>query len=143
MNNDTVGLLTGGFFLFFVVAVLIGIIVLAIVLVRKSSDRAKESEQNIAKMIANIPSDKQIVYMMQLNSAKKNPTVAVLLALFLGGIGIHKFYMNKVGLGILYLVFCWTYIPGIVALIEAFIIAGQVAEYNEQKAREILMMMGV
>ncbi|MDR2090419.1 MAG: TM2 domain-containing protein [Clostridiales bacterium] len=51
-----------------------------------------------------------------------NKVAYVLLALFLGGIGAHKFYQGKIGLGILYLLFCWTYIPGIVALIE-FIIA--------------------
>lgn len=48
----------------------------------------------------------------------KNKTVAGLLGIFLGGLGIHKFYMGKIGLGILYLLFCWTYIPGIVGFIE-------------------------
>lgn len=49
----------------------------------------------------------------------KNKIVAVLLAFFLGGIGIHKFYLGNKGKGILYLIFCWTYIPGILAFIEA------------------------
>jgi len=49
---------------------------------------------------------------------KPNRTIAILLALFLGGIGAHKFYMGKPGLGVLYVVFCWTYIPAIVALVE-------------------------
>lgn len=48
----------------------------------------------------------------------KNKTVAGLLALFLGGFGIHKFYLGKLN-GILYLIFCWTFIPSIIALIEA------------------------
>jgi TM2 domain-containing membrane protein YozV len=47
-----------------------------------------------------------------------NRTVAILLALFLGGLGAHKFYMGKPALGILYLLFCWTGIPSIIALIE-------------------------
>ena len=46
---------------------------------------------------------------------------AVLLAFFLGGIGAHKFYLGRVGQGILYLLFCWTFIPGIIALIEFII----------------------
>ena len=120
-----------------------GIIVLAVVLVKKSNQRAQDSERNIAMMIRNIPSEKQMVYLMQFNSVKKNPTTSVLLALFLGGLGAHKFYLNKTGLGVLYLLFCWTYIPAFIALIEAFLIAGQTADYNEQKAREILMMFGV
>ena len=49
---------------------------------------------------------------------KPNRTMAILLALFFGGFGAHKFYMGKPALGILYLLFCWTGIPGIVALIE-------------------------
>ena len=43
------------------------------------------------------------------------------LALFLGGIGVHKFYAGQIGTGICYLLFCWTFIPGIIAFIEAII----------------------
>jgi TM2 domain-containing membrane protein YozV len=35
----------------------------------------------------------------------KNKVVAGLLAIFVGGLGIHKFYLGKVGQGILYLLF--------------------------------------
>ena len=48
----------------------------------------------------------------------KSRIAAALLAFFLGGIGIHKFYLGQVGRGILYLLFCWTLIPGIIALVE-------------------------
>lgn len=51
----------------------------------------------------------------------KSKVCAGLLGLFLGGIGIHKFYLGKVGMGILYLCFCWTYIPAIVGFIEGII----------------------
>jgi TM2 domain-containing membrane protein YozV len=51
----------------------------------------------------------------------KNKVTAGLLALFLGGLGVHKFYLGQTGLGILYLVFCWTGIPAIIALIEGII----------------------
>jgi hypothetical protein len=46
---------------------------------------------------------------------------AGLFALFLGGIGIHKFYLGRVGWGVVYLLFCWTLIPAIVALVEGII----------------------
>ena len=49
---------------------------------------------------------------------RKDKTTAGLLAILLGGIGAHKFYLGKTGQGILYLIFCWTYIPGIIGLIE-------------------------
>ncbi len=48
----------------------------------------------------------------------KNKTTAGILAIFLGGIGVHKFYLGRWGWGILYLLFFWTYIPGIIGLIE-------------------------
>lgn len=49
---------------------------------------------------------------------KKNRTVAILLSLFLGGIGAHRFYLEQPGIGIIYFLFCWTFIPAIIAFIE-------------------------
>lgn len=51
----------------------------------------------------------------------KNRVTAALLAFFLGGIGAHKFYLGSVGWGIVYLVFCWTFIPALAAFIEFII----------------------
>ena len=48
----------------------------------------------------------------------KNKIVAGLLAIFLGGIGAHKFYLGKWFQGLIYLAFCWTGIPAIVAFLE-------------------------
>jgi TM2 domain-containing membrane protein YozV len=39
----------------------------------------------------------------------------------LGGFGVHKFYLNKAGLGVLYILFSWTFVPSIIALIEGII----------------------
>ncbi|MHA1792887.1 MAG: NINE protein [Promethearchaeota archaeon] len=50
-----------------------------------------------------------------------NKIVAGLLAIFLGGLGIHKFYLGKIGEGILYIIFCWTIIPSIIGFIEGII----------------------
>lgn len=48
----------------------------------------------------------------------KNKIAAALLAFFLGAFGIHKFYLGQIGLGIVYFLFCWTFIPAIIAFIE-------------------------
>lgn len=53
----------------------------------------------------------------------KDKNVAAILALFLGGIGIHKFYLGRSGWGILYLLFAWTMIPAFAALIEFIVLA--------------------
>jgi TM2 domain-containing membrane protein YozV len=50
---------------------------------------------------------------------RKSRGVAIFLALVFGGLGAHKFYLERPGLGLLYLLFCWTLVPSIVALIEA------------------------
>ena len=47
-----------------------------------------------------------------------NKVVYALLALFLGGLGAHKFYSGKTFQGILYFVFSWTFIPSFIAFIE-------------------------
>jgi len=52
---------------------------------------------------------------------QKSRTTAGLLALFLGGFGAHHFYLGHTGLGILYLLFFWTFIPAMVAFIEALV----------------------
>ncbi len=49
---------------------------------------------------------------------KKNRVTAALLGIFLGGFGAHKFYLGQTVLGLLYFVFSWTYVPGILGLIE-------------------------
>lgn len=56
---------------------------------------------------------------------KVNKSVYVLLALFLGGVGAHKFYSGKTGLGLLYLLFGWTFIPMLIGVIEALIALGK------------------
>ena len=54
------------------------------------------------------------------------------LCLFLGGIGAHKFYAGKWIMGILYLLFCWTYVPTIIALIDFLIAAFQRSDESGQ-----------
>ncbi|BAM99085.1 hypothetical protein [Bacillus phage PM1] len=51
----------------------------------------------------------------------KNKITAALLAFFFGGFGVHKFYLNQ-GRGIWYLIFCWTFIPAVIAFIEFIIL---------------------
>lgn len=45
-----------------------------------------------------------------------------MLALFLGGLGIHWFYLGRPWRGFAYLALCWTGIPTILALIDFVVI---------------------
>lgn len=50
--------------------------------------------------------------------SRKNKFIAAILAFFLGGLGVHHFYLGNPAIGILYLLFCWTLIPAIISLVE-------------------------
>ncbi|MCK5022991.1 MAG: NINE protein [Candidatus Aenigmarchaeota archaeon] len=55
------------------------------------------------------------------SGGEKSKVAAGLLGILLGGIGAHKFYLGKTGIGILYLIFFWTFVPAILGLIEGII----------------------
>ena len=48
----------------------------------------------------------------------KNKTTAALFAIFLGGIGVHKFYLGQAGSGIAHLLICWTFIPLLLGVVQ-------------------------
>ena len=45
-------------------------------------------------------------------------TVAGILGIFFGGLGLHKFYMGKPLMGILYLCLSWTFVPEVIGFFE-------------------------
>ncbi|MCU7614598.1 TM2 domain-containing protein [Chryseobacterium sp. GMJ5] len=51
----------------------------------------------------------------------KSKFTTAMLALFFGGLGIHRFYLGRNTLGIFYLLFCWTLIPSLIACIDFFV----------------------
>ncbi len=63
----------------------------------------------------------------------KNKIAAALFAFFLGGFGVHKFYLGKVGQGVLYLLLCWTLIPSFIAFIEFILLLVMSDETFNQK----------
>jgi TM2 domain-containing membrane protein YozV len=52
----------------------------------------------------------------------KSRIIAGLLALFLGGLGVHKFYLGQTKKGLIYLVLSWTCVPAVLSFIEAILI---------------------
>ena len=89
------------------------------------------------EILRSLNQDQRFAFQTEFDSRKKDATVAILLALFLGAFGAHHFYLGKTGLGVLYLLFFWTSIPWIVALVECFFLGNRVREYNDRLTLEI------
>lgn len=85
------------------------------------------AQQKVANMNANtdVPSNFNMSGNININSnlggISQRRLLAILFAILLGGLGIHKFYLGQIGMGILYLLFCWTGIPVIVGIIEGIL----------------------
>lgn len=52
----------------------------------------------------------------------KNKNIAGIIAVLIGGLGFHKFYLGRKGAGIGYLLFSWTFIPTILSWIDALVL---------------------
>lgn len=85
----------------------------------------------------------QAMFYEQYEAVRRDEVVGILLALFLGTFGIHHFYLRRTGLGVLYLVFCWTGIPSILGFIECFFMPGRVREFNAIQAGAIAATLGM
>jgi TM2 domain-containing membrane protein YozV len=85
----------------------------------------------------------QAIFQMQYESVRRDEVVGILLALFLGGFGVHHFYLRRTGLGILYVCFSWTPVPWILGFIECFFMPGRVREFNAIQAMGIAAALGL
>jgi TM2 domain-containing membrane protein YozV len=85
----------------------------------------------------------QAIFYQQYESVRRDEVVGILLALFLGGFGVHHFYLRRTGLGIVYLCLCWTPIPYVLGFIECFFMPGRVREFNAIQAAGIAAALGI
>lgn len=90
-----------------------------------------------------LSSDDQLVINGELQKRGKNKLVAYLLLIFLGLLGIHRFYMGKIGSGVAMLLLCWTFITIPWAIIDLFLLSGMVDRHNkkieDEATQQILM----
>lgn len=98
------------------------------IVTKKEKEKQVETEGGIHINVSNKNESpvQQVVY------GKKvvNKLTYCLLAGLLGGLGIHKFYSGRIGMGIVYILFCWTAIPSVIGLIECIIGAVRPADAN-------------
>ncbi len=127
----------GEIFIILMCLYIIGIFALFIFLIVKAREANKQLEIKIFQIMKEIPPHKQLAFSSQYYSVRKNSVMALILNFFLGGIGIHKFYLGDTGTGVLYLLFSWTSIPSIASFIDLFFITKKANEKNLASAQEI------
>jgi TM2 domain-containing membrane protein YozV len=92
-----------------------------------------------------------VARLMQYDAAKKSAGIAYLLWFFFGGLGLHRFYLGRIGSGVAMVVlFCLSWITtfvgvgfvglGVIAiwwLVDAFLIPGIVTRTNQELASRL------
>ena len=76
-------------------------------------------------------------FQSEYNRVAKNARVGFYLTLFLGAFGAHHFYLRRRGLGSMYLLLSWTFVPLIFSLIELSSIKLHVKKFNQAVAANI------
>lgn len=69
----------------------------------------------------------------------KTKTKTILLAFFLGAFGAHRFYLRQYWKGIFSILFCWTYIPFIISLIDVVIFIVMKKDEFDKKYNNIIV----
>lgn len=86
---------------------------------------------------AELTQDQRMMFDNEYAKKEKKVLTAYLLLIFLGVLGIHKFYLKKTGLGVAYL-FTWGLLT-IGVIIDLFTTVKDVAELNERTAKDVIM----
>ena len=85
-----------------------------------------------------LPADRRRRFHHVYMSRRKDVTPAVLFALFLGGVGAHHFYLGHTLIGVLFVLFFWTFIPALIALVEACFMPMTIKGHNNKVAENVL-----
>lgn len=100
------------------------------VIVSKVETKNTGNEGGININLSNTQQTNTQPTIMAVSGKVVNKLAYCILAFFLGGIGIHKFYAGKSGAGIACLLFCWTGIPAFIALIDFIVGLTKKADAN-------------
>jgi len=103
---------------------------------KRRIDMADLSPMELANMQQGLTDQQKILFQTQYNSVKKDRTIALILSILLGTLGIDRFYVGDLVMGILKLLTAGLF--GVLWVIDWFLIMGRADAYNSKKAQEIL-----
>ena len=89
----------------------------------------------IKNMRDSLPPERRETFDLQFGGREKNPTVALILSLVVGVLGVDRFYIGSIALGVLKLITFGGF--GIWGLIDWFLIMGAARKKNVEIAGEV------
>ena len=101
------------------------------------SFRKKFLDESVLDLKNNLSDQEAIDFQIQFQKKKKSVLTAVLLAIFFGAYGGHKFYLGQIKSGFIYLAFFWTLIPLLIALYEVINMGKIISNQNYKIALDI------
>ena len=99
----------------------------------------------IKEYTADLIGDEKLQFQSEFTTRQRNTGAGIALALLVGGLGVHKFYLKKNTQGLVYAL-CGTFgwviiippiIIGILCIVDAFKMEPSVVKFNNEIAREI------
>lgn len=97
---------------------------------------AELTPMEVQMMTKDLAPDQKMLFSSQLAASTKDRSTALILSVLLGTMGVDRFYLGDIGLGLLKLFTLG--VCGIMWLIDLFLIRGRADELNRRKAQEIL-----
>lgn len=82
-----------------------------------------------------LPENRRAEFQMAFQTQKKDRTTALVLSLFLGSLGVDRFYLGQTGLGVAKLLTCGG--VGFWSIIDWFIIMGATDQKNVQVLQQL------
>lgn len=103
----------------------------------------------IAENLDNFPSESLVMLCKKLQALSetqgnlitstqfKHPVVALILSIFFGGLGVQRFYLGQIKIGVAKLLFSW-FTLGIWILVDWFLIMEATKKVNLQKIHAVI-----
>src|SRR5579862_3537192 len=100
-----------------------------------------DEQRMLALLTVDLDCSQQKFFQGEYGRHRRSPIVALLLCLLLGNFGAHEFYFGRVLSGLVRLLFSWTFVPWLLALVEAPRVPAYAKRYNIELAQSIVDML--